>query len=125
MAGNAKRRESAWRHGASLGVLAMVLAAPGAALAQAAVPADDQAVDEVVVTGFRASLASAINVKRQETAVVDAIKAEDIAEFPDLNLAESLQRIPGVAITRVQGEGRSEEHTSELQSLAYLVCRLL
>jgi TonB-dependent receptor len=105
MAGTAKRRESAWRHGTSLGVLAMALTAPGAALAQGA-PADKEVVDEVVVTGFRASLASAINVKRQETAVVDAIKAEDIAEFPDLNLAESLQRIPGVAITRVQGEGR-------------------
>jgi len=108
MSGNAKRRESSWRHGASLGALALALAAPGAALAQAASagPAEEGAVDEVVVTGFRASLASAINVKRQETAVVDAIKAEDIAEFPDLNLAESLQRIPGVAITRVQGEGR-------------------
>jgi iron complex outermembrane receptor protein len=38
--------------------------------------------------------------------VVDAIKAEDIAQFPDLNLAESLQRIPGVSISRINGEGR-------------------
>jgi iron complex outermembrane receptor protein len=66
-----------------------------------------QAEEEaIVVTGFRASIASAINLKRHESGVVDAIVAEDIAEFPDLNLAESLQRIPGVAITRVQGEGR-------------------
>ena len=63
--------------------------------------------DPIVVTGFRASLAEALNIKRNAAGVVDAIKAEDIAEFPDLNLAESLQRIPGVAITRVQGEGRS------------------
>ncbi len=63
--------------------------------------------EEIVVTGFRESLSSALNIKRNETATVDAIKAEDIAEFPDLNLAESLQRIPGVAISRVNGEGRN------------------
>jgi len=63
-------------------------------------------VDEVVVTGFRASLQSAVNAKRRESGVVDVIKAEDIADFPDLNLAESLQRVPGVAITRANGEGR-------------------
>ncbi|TFI60345.1 TonB-dependent receptor [Sphingomonas parva] len=61
---------------------------------------------DIVVTGFRASLANALNIKRQENGVVDAISAEDIADFPDLNLAESLQRIPGVAITRRSGEGR-------------------
>jgi len=72
---------------------------------QAEVPAD--ATPDIVVTGFRESLSSALNVKRRETAAVDAIKAEDIAEFPDLNLAESLQRIPGVAISRVNGEGRN------------------
>jgi iron complex outermembrane receptor protein len=61
----------------------------------------------IVVTGFRGSLSSALSLKRNETATIDAIKAEDIAEFPDLNLAESLQRIPGVAISRVNGEGRN------------------
>lgn len=77
------------------------------------IPAEDQAAnasaqapEQVVVTGFRQSLASAINIKRNEDGVVDAIKAEDIAAFPDQNLAEALQRIPGVAITRVGGEGR-------------------
>ncbi|HVF95315.1 MAG TPA: TonB-dependent receptor [Sphingomonas sp.] len=69
-------------------------------------PLDDGAGD-IVVTGFRESLSSAINIKRNQTATVDVIKAEDIAEFPDLNLAESLQRIPGVAISRVNGEGRN------------------
>jgi iron complex outermembrane receptor protein len=63
-------------------------------------------VTEVVVTGFRNSLAQAINVKRTQTAEVDTILAEDIGKFPDLNLAESLQRIPGVSITREGGEGR-------------------
>lgn len=98
-------------------ILKSVLALSGAAAAlsaaqaqtadaeEAAAPAD--AGQEVIVTGFRESLSSALNIKKRETAAVDAIKAEDIAEFPDLNLAESLQRIPGVAISRVNGEGRS------------------
>jgi TonB-dependent receptor len=64
-------------------------------------------VEEVVVTGFRASLANALNIKRNEAGVVDAISAEDIADFPDTNLAESIQRIPGVSIDRDAGEGRS------------------
>ena len=70
-----------------------------------AVAAEDQGED-IVVTGFRESLTSALNVKRNESGIVDVIKAEDIAAFPDLNLAESLQRIPGVAISREAGEGR-------------------
>ncbi|WP_347302577.1 TonB-dependent receptor [Croceibacterium sp. TMG7-5b_MA50] len=81
-------------------------ATPSEAEAQQGLPTPG-AGEEIVVTGFRESLASAINLKRNSSGVVDAIKAEDIAQFPDLNLAESLQRIPGVAISRVQGEGRS------------------
>lgn len=61
--------------------------------------------DEIVVTGIRASLQSAVNVKRNASAVVDSISAEDIGDFPDANLAESLQRITGVQITRSRGEG--------------------
>lgn len=68
---------------------------------------DDSAIEEVLVTGsYRASLASALDTKRNSANAVDSIKAEDIADFPDNNLAESLQRIPGVAITRSGGEGR-------------------
>lgn len=62
---------------------------------------------EIVVTGFRASLRSALNEKRQSNVQIDAINAEDIADFPDANLAESLQRLPGVSIDRDNGEGRS------------------
>lgn len=95
------------RAGASLLAVGLACAA-GAAQAQTAPAQDEDAtqVDEIVVTGFRASLANALNIKRRENGVVDAISAEDIADFPDLNLAESLQRIPGVAITRRSGEGR-------------------
>ncbi|ALL13251.1 TonB-dependent receptor [Caulobacter henricii] len=78
----------------------------GAAYAQTA-PAGTDVVEEVVVTGFRKSLQQAIEVKRSETSIVDAISAEDIADFPDLNLADSLQRVPGVQIDRDGGEGRS------------------
>jgi len=88
------------------------------AFAQDAVPAQDPAaqpaaagdttnLDTIVVTGYRASLERAIDIKRGEAGVVDAIVAEDVADFPDLNLAESLQRIPGVVITRDGGEGRN------------------
>ncbi len=65
-------------------------------------------VEEVVVTGsFRESLANALNTKRASPNNVDAIVAEDMGKMPDLNLAESLQRVPGVAITREGGEGRN------------------
>jgi TonB-dependent receptor len=94
------------------GQATQVLAAQDQA-APAQVTATDQAggsgastVSEVVVTGFRNSLAQAITLKRAATAEVDTILAEDIGKFPDLNLAESLQRIPGVSITREGGEGR-------------------
>ena len=63
-------------------------------------------LDTVVVTGYRASLERAIDIKRGEVGMVDAIVAQDIGKFPDLNLAESLQRIPGVVISRDGGEGR-------------------
>lgn len=76
--------------------------------ANAAPPAQGEgAVSEVVVTGFRASLRSSIEAKRNEVGVVDVIKAEDIAALPDNNLAEAIQRIPGVSIDRDGGEGRS------------------
>lgn len=88
--------------------------------AGAAKPADDAVVvqdgasggatsgdSDIVVNGFRASLGAALNQKRSNVSSVDAIVAEDIAKFPDQNLAESLQRIPGIAIQRDAGEGRA------------------
>ena len=84
-----------------------VAATPALARQEAAPAAESQdAVSEVVVTGFRSSLAKALNVKRSESAAVDSILAEDIGKFPDLNLSESIQRIPGVALARDGGEGR-------------------
>ncbi|APV51138.1 hypothetical protein BWI17_16475 [Betaproteobacteria bacterium GR16-43] len=74
-------------------------------------PADPKAAPQsketVTVTGFRASVESSINAKREDAGIVDVIKSEDIAKFPDTNLAESLQRVPGVVIDRDAGEGRN------------------
>jgi len=68
---------------------------------------DPEAVEEVVVTGFRSSLNAALADKRSATSAIDSVRAEDIAKFPDSNLAESMQRVPGVSITRDAGEGRN------------------
>jgi len=65
-----------------------------------------ETIEEVVVTGFRASLNKALDAKQEQVGAIDMIVAEDIADFPDLNLAESLQRVPGVVIARDAGEGR-------------------
>ncbi len=88
---------------ASFPALAQPVAEPETPASTAESRAGD---DEIVVTGFRQSLTAALGAKRQDTGIVDVIVAEDIADFPDQNLAESLQRIPGVAIDRDAGEGR-------------------
>lgn len=74
-------------------------------LAQDAGASAQPVTEEIVVTGIRASLRQAIEIKRDSQGVVDAISAEDIGKFPDTNLAESLQRITGVSIDRNSGEG--------------------
>src|SRR5688500_17676924 len=79
----------------------------GAAYAQNSDNTAQGELEEVVVTGFRQSLEQALNLKRDAPNVRDSIVAEDIGKMPDLNLAESIQRIPGVAISRDGGEGRN------------------
>ena len=95
---------------AGISTAAVVAAAPGFAAAQdtAAAPASSpDTVTEVVVTGYRAALQSALTLKKNSDVMMDAINAEDIADFPDSNLAESLQRLPGISIDRDNGEGRT------------------
>jgi len=97
------------KRGVAALAIATAFATAGPVLAQDAQPAqDDEAstVDEVVVTGIRQALRSAITVKRNSDVMVDQINAEDIADFPDSNLAEAIQRLPGVSIDRDNGEGR-------------------
>jgi TonB-dependent receptor len=66
---------------------------------------DNPPVEEVLVTGIRAATENALQIKRDSSGVVDAISAEDIGKMPDQNLAESLQRITGISISRNNGEG--------------------
>lgn len=76
-----------------------------AGLSGVAMAQEDGMVEEIVVTGIKGSLMRSMDTKREAQGVVDAISAEDIGKFPDTNLAESLQRITGVSIDRVNNEG--------------------
>ena len=69
---------------------------PTAAFAQAS----DQAMETVVVTGYRASLTDSTNAKRASVSFTDSVFAEDIGKFPDTNIAEAFNRIPGITISR-------------------------
>ncbi|MDC3393264.1 TonB-dependent receptor [Luminiphilus sp.] len=66
----------------------------------------DPVMEEVIVTGIRGTLEKNLDIKRDASAFVDAITAEDIGKFPDKNIADALQRVPGVSITRDGGEGQ-------------------
>ena len=65
----------------------------------------EQEYEILHVRGIRGSLARSSDFKRSSSGVVDAISAEEMGKFPDTNLAESLQRITGVSVSRVNGEG--------------------
>lgn len=69
-------------------------------------PSEQAGADDIVVTGIRSSLRSSVATKRNAENIVDSISAEDTGKFPDNNVAESLQRITGVAIDRSGGEGQ-------------------
>lgn len=86
-------------------VIAMAVASSAVAQEQSA-DLDEKLLEEITVTGFRQSLERALDTKRMNANNTDSIIAEDIGKMPDLNLAESLQRVPGVAISREGGEGR-------------------
>lgn len=85
--------------------VAFALGAAAIAPAGAQEAGSSAAIEEIVVRGIRGSLTTSMNRKRNAQGVVDAITSEDIGKFPDTNLAESLQRIPGVSIDREIGEG--------------------
>jgi TonB-dependent receptor len=76
-----------------------------AAPASAASAGARSEVQSVTVTGIRASLETSLALKRDAHGIVDGITAEDVGKFPDTNLAEAMQRISGVSIDRVAGEG--------------------
>jgi len=82
-----------------------LLAATFAAQAQQADGQQPQQLDQVVVTGIRASLQTAVNIKKNADAIVDAISAEDIGKLPDSDVGETLGRIPGISVDREFGQG--------------------
>lgn len=86
------------------GVLSLCLGTLAGAQ-ETSTPAGTQ-LEEVVVTGFRESLEVALENKRDSVNFTDSISAEDVGKLPDNNLAEALQRVPGVQISRTNGEGQ-------------------
>jgi iron complex outermembrane receptor protein len=87
----------------SMGVSGLALgslAFSGHAAAADAATTPDNSLEEITVTGIRASLQQSLDIKRDSFGIVDAISAEDIGKFPDSNLAAAMERVPGVTVTR-------------------------
>ncbi len=74
-------------------------------------------IEEVVVTGLRASLESAQTIKLQSDTFVDSITATDIGAFPDKSVAEALQRVPGITVSRLQSSDDSNHFSAEPSSV--------
>ncbi|MYN28016.1 TonB-dependent receptor [Duganella sp. CY42W] len=92
-----------------LALAAMYAPAASAQATQAEPPAaTEDPGTTVVVTGFRSSLQKALNLKQQAIGVRDSIVAEDIGKFPEANVAESLQRVPGVILNRDESSGEGQ-----------------
>lgn len=92
--------------GASALAVAFMLSSTPATAQTGPSPAASEPENEVVVTGIRRSLSAAAELKRDSAIVQDSITSEDLGKFPDSNVAEALQRIPGVSIDRNGGEGQ-------------------
>jgi iron complex outermembrane receptor protein len=75
-------------------------------IAQQQEPPAPQTQEELLVTGIQGSLRKNLQIKRESGSTLDAMNAEDAGKFPDKNIADSLQRIPGVSVDRIWGEGR-------------------
>jgi len=86
----------------SVSVLAMIMVATPA-FAQAQAPAADESADTIVVTGIRASLDASAKIKRLSPSIVESVSAEDIGKLPDVSIADSLARLPGVTAQRLEG----------------------
>ncbi|MCY3987988.1 MAG: TonB-dependent receptor, partial [Gammaproteobacteria bacterium] len=86
-------------------IAALALAATTLVFSAEAIAQDDEPLEEIVVTGIRGSLAAAVDQKRDSDQLVEVIIAEDIGKLPDQNLAEVLENITGIQITRTAGVG--------------------
>ena len=101
-----RARLAAGASSVAVGLAAMLSA--GVACAQDAASAEGKAeeLDAIVVTGFRASLQSAISQKRDAAVIAEAFSAEDIGKLPDTSIAETLARLPGLATQRLDGRSQ-------------------
>ena len=102
---------SAWPLLGGASIVALACAVPTAALAQNASSDEAQSSAEdpgdlIVVTGFRASLQTSLDTKRNETSIVEAVSAEEIGKLPDVSIAESIARLPGLAAQRINGRAQ-------------------
>ena len=86
-------------------LMGSTLALPSYAQESEAVTPAEGEVEVIQVSGIRGSMIRSMDLKRSSSGVVDAISAEELGKFPDTNLAEALQRITGVSISRSNGEG--------------------
>mgnify|MGYP003644701922 FL=1 len=86
-------------------ILAVSVSTPLMAAEKSLVEQVNDEIEIIEVRGIKGSLVRSMNVKREMSGVVDAISAEEMGKFPDTNLAESLQRITGVSVSRSNGEG--------------------
>ncbi|MGN6829803.1 TonB-dependent receptor [Paucibacter sp. M5-1] len=89
----------------SLTLLGVAFAAQAQQAGQAAAKPEASQLDQVVITGIRASLETAANIKKNATAVVDAVSAEDVGKLPDADVGQALGRIPGISVGRAFGQG--------------------
>ena len=83
-----------------------LLACAGTASAQTPQDQEPTEIDEIIVTGIRSSIESSIASKREETSIVEVVTAEDIGKLPDVSIAESLARLPGLTTQRLDGRGQ-------------------
>lgn len=93
--------------GGALGVVAAMTVAAGAQAQSAANQEQATEVDEIVVTGIRRSIEASISAKANNTSIVEVVSAEDIGKLPDMSIAESLARLPGVASQRLDGRSQA------------------
>ncbi|CAN5472656.1 TonB-dependent receptor [soil metagenome] len=109
-------RKAMLRGGVSLVTLAALGATLGMAAparAQTAADKDVATVDEVVVVGVRKSLETSQQIKKNADTIVDSITATDIGAFPDKSVAEALQRVPGITVSRLQSSDDSSHFSAE------------
>jgi len=89
-----------------VGAAALAISAEAAAQDPVQPPPAAEADEAIVVTGQRAQQERAIAVKREAIGIVDAVASDEIARLPDRNVAEAIERLPGVGVAYDQGEGR-------------------